>query len=72
MCECNQIPAAAWQQLEGATWQKLTEVNFGWRLGEDTFRSVRGFSRRDGCWAVEGVRDFEVAGTRPFHKERVV
>ncbi|CAE7499239.1 unnamed protein product [Symbiodinium necroappetens] len=26
---CNQIPVAAWQQLEGAMWPKLTKVNFG-------------------------------------------
>ncbi|CAE7865039.1 unnamed protein product, partial [Symbiodinium sp. KB8] len=25
---CNQIPVAAWQQLEGATWRKLTKVDF--------------------------------------------
>ncbi|CAE7506792.1 unnamed protein product [Symbiodinium necroappetens] len=28
MYGCDQIPAAAWQQLEGATWSKLTKVNF--------------------------------------------
>ena len=69
---CSEIPAAAWQQLEGAHFPKLTEGNFNRRLGEDTFRSVRGFSRRGGCWDVGAVRDFEVAGTRPFHKKPVV
>ena len=72
MENCDQIPAAAWQQLEGAAWQKLTNVRFKGRLGEGTFRSVRGFSRRDGCWDVGAVRDFEVAGTRPLYKKPVV
>ncbi|CAE7805864.1 unnamed protein product, partial [Symbiodinium necroappetens] len=31
--QCDQIPAAAWQQLEGAQWPKLTKVDFNWRLG---------------------------------------
>ena len=30
---CSQIPAGAWQQLEGATWPKLTKVDFNGRLG---------------------------------------
>ena len=30
---CFQIPAAAWQQLEGAQWPKLTKVSFRSRLG---------------------------------------
>ena len=31
---CSEIPAAAWQQLvDGATWPKLTNVSFSWRLG---------------------------------------
>ena len=30
---CSQIPAGAWQQLEGATWPKLTKVDFNERLG---------------------------------------
>ena len=66
---CNQIAAVAWQQLENATWPKLTEVSFYGRLGEDTFRSVRGslVGMVAGMW--EG---FEVAGARPFHKKRVV
>ena len=65
---CSEIPAAAWQ-LENATWPKLTKVNFDGRLGEDTFRSVRGslVGMVAGMW--EG---FEVAGARPFHKKRVV
>ncbi|OLP86998.1 hypothetical protein AK812_SmicGene31832 [Symbiodinium microadriaticum] len=28
MRNCSQIPAAAWQQLEGAQWPKLTKVDF--------------------------------------------
>ena len=30
---CHQIPASAWQQLEGAQWPKLTKVDFEGRLG---------------------------------------
>ena len=33
MRNCSQIPAAAWQQLEGAQWPKLTKVDFEGCLG---------------------------------------
>ena len=40
---CSEIPAAAWQQLEGATWQKLKTVSFYERLGTCT------------CWSGSGI-----------------
>ena len=41
---CSQIPASAWQQLEGAQWLKLTKVDFDKRLG---FLGA--------CWSVCGL-----------------
>ncbi|CAE7560842.1 unnamed protein product [Symbiodinium necroappetens] len=36
MGRCSQVPAAAWQQLEGAHWPKLTTVNFDGCFDEDS------------------------------------
>ncbi|CAE7936374.1 unnamed protein product [Symbiodinium necroappetens] len=36
MKHCSRIPAAAWQQLEGATWSKLTYVEFEGCFGENS------------------------------------
>ncbi|OLQ11729.1 hypothetical protein AK812_SmicGene4454 [Symbiodinium microadriaticum] len=36
LAKCNHIPAAAWQQLEGATWPKLTKANFDKCFGENS------------------------------------
>ena len=77
---CNQIPVAAWQQLEGATWRKLTKVDFRQRLGfSGTCWSVLGSSGGDGfdggCEGDVGtVRDFKVADTQaqPFQGKLVV
>ena len=75
MSRCNQIPVAAWQQLEGATWRKLAKVDFRSRLGFSGTRwrvlSWRWF------WGCEGdvgtVRDFDVADTQaqPFQGKLV-
>ena len=47
---CSEIPAAAWQQLEGATWQKLKTVSFYERLGTCTCWSGSGILSWRGCW----------------------
>ncbi|CAE7382768.1 FBL4 [Symbiodinium sp. CCMP2592] len=36
MRDCSEIPAAAWQQLEGAKWPKLTKVSFAWCFGSES------------------------------------
>ncbi|CAE7221218.1 unnamed protein product, partial [Symbiodinium necroappetens] len=72
MVHCSQIPAAAWQQLEGARWSKLTTVNFDGRLGflapfgvfVDALEMVVLGCEGD----VGAVRNFEVAAIQPFHK----
>ena len=34
LCQCEQIPATAWQQLEtGAGWEKLKKVSVSEQLG---------------------------------------
>ena len=50
MRNCSEIPAAAWQQLEGATWQKLKTVSFEGRLGTGTCWSGSGILWWRGCW----------------------
>ena len=47
---CSEIPAAAWQQLEGATWQKLKTASFFERLGTCTCWSGSGILSWRGCW----------------------
>ena len=76
---CYQIPVAAWQQLKGAHWPKLTKVDVDWRLGfSGTCWSVLGSSGGDGFGGCEGdvgsVRDLKVADTQaqPFHGKLVV
>ena len=55
MHHCSQIPAAAWQQLAGATWSKLTKVDVEGHLGSwGPFWSARGCSR-DGCRGAWGM-----------------
>ncbi|CAE7943669.1 unnamed protein product [Symbiodinium necroappetens] len=65
---CDQIPAAAWQQLEGAQWPKLTKVDFGRCLGFWAPVGVCVVWSRSllGCDGDVGVD--EVAGTQPFHR----
>ena len=75
MHHCSQIPAAAWQQLEGAHWPKLTTAIFYGRLGfrapvgvfVDALEMVVGAR---GVWMdVGAVRNFEVVDIQLLHKK---
>ena len=60
MSFCSEIPAAAWQQLQGATWPKLTKVEVDQRLG--FWAPVGVFV--DALEMVVGVRGGGVSGAK--------
>ncbi|CAE7765797.1 unnamed protein product [Symbiodinium sp. CCMP2592] len=69
--DCNQIWAAAWQQLEKATWQKLAKVNFDGCFGEDS----RGADCAAGLLAAlarcPDLKDQEIYGLSDEHLEEL-